>query len=88
MSFECNLKPNRIGVITVKNLYEFKLALNEVTNRFQVTGKDGHIWGDGASAKGALISACNCGVRLRNIDTYGVDINRKVISEVITAIKN
>ena len=88
MSFETNLRANRIGVITTKNLYDFKLALNEVTNRFEVTGKDGHMWGDGASAKGALISACHCGVRLRDIDTYGVDINGKVIHEVITAIKD
>lgn len=88
MSFETNLRANRIGVITTKNLYEFKLALNEVNNRFEVTGKDGHMWGDGASAKGALISACRCGVRLNKIDTYGVDLNGKTIHEVVCAIKD
>lgn len=88
MSFEANLKANRIGVITTKNLYDFKLALNEVTNRFEVTGKDGHMWGDGASAKGALISACRCGIRLNKIDTYGIDLNGKVINEVISVIKD
>lgn len=86
--YECNLKQNRIGLITTKNLYKFKMAINEVTKEFEVVGKDGHCWGAGKSPKGALISACNCGIRLRDIDTYGVDVNGKIINEVISAIKN
>lgn len=85
--FECNLKANRIGKITVKNLYNFKLALDEATQEFQVTGKDGHVWGAGKSFKGALISAGRCGVRLKQIDTHEVDISKKDIYDVISALK-
>lgn len=82
---ECNLKANRVGRITVKDLYKFKLALNEVTGRYQVIGNDGHVWGDGASTKGAIISACNCGVRLKDIDIHEAYVP---LQEVINAIKN
>lgn len=74
MAYECNLKQNRIGVITAKNLYDYKLALNEVTKEYEVTSnKDGHRWGAGKTVKGALISALNCGVRLKKIDTSEED---------------
>lgn len=84
MAFECNLQANRIGKITVKNLYDFKLALNEELKEFEVTGKDGHVWGAGKSTKGAMISALNCGVPLKKVDitNYYVPIH-----EVIEAIK-
>lgn len=88
MSFECNLKANRlskIGRITVKDYKNFKLSLNEVTKEFEVVGKDGHVWGAGASTKGAVISACNCGVRLKDIDIHEAYVP---LAEVIEAIKS
>ena len=85
MAIECNLRANRIGHITVKGLYKFKLALNEVTKEFEVTSlKDGHVWGAGKSTKGAMISACNCGVRLRDVDIHEHYVP---IQEVIQVIK-
>lgn len=83
MSYECNLQSNRIGVITLKNFYDYKLALNEATNRFEVKGKDGHIWGEGASTKGAMISALNCGIRLREIDIHDHYVPIREVIEVI-----
>lgn len=83
--YECNLKPNRIGRITAKNLYDFKLSLDETTKQFKVTGKDGHIWGQGASVKGAMISAMNCGVQLRDIDIHEFYVP---IKECIKAVKS
>ena len=85
MVYECNLQSNRIGKITVKNLYDYKLALNEVTKEFEVLStKDGHRWGAGKSTKGAIISACNCGIRLKDID---LSAGYVPIKEVIKAIK-
>ena len=85
MAIEVNLKANRIGTITAKDLYKFKLALDETTQRYQVIGiKDGHVWGDGASTKGAVISACNCGCQLKDIDIREAWVPLK---EVISAIK-
>lgn len=82
--YECNLKANRIG-ITVKNLYDYKLALNEVTKEYEVLStKDGHRWGAGKSTKGAVISACRCGVRLKDIN---LSAGYVPIKEVIEAIK-
>ena len=83
--FECNLQSNRIGKITAKDLYKFKLSLDETMNQFKVTGKDGHIWGQGASVKGAMISAMNCGVQLRDIDISEFYVP---IPEVIKAVKS
>lgn len=85
MSIECNLKENRIGVITAKDLYKFKLALNNVTNQYEVSGRDGHIWGAGASTKGAMISALNCGVRLKDVDISEAWVP---IKEVLNAVKS
>lgn len=86
MAYECNLKANRIGKITIKNLYDYKLALNEATQEFEVIStKDGHRWGAGKSTKGAVISACNCGIRLKDIDLHEAYVP---IKEVIEVIKN
>ena len=78
---------SKIGKITITkgDLYKFRLALNEASKRYQVIGNDGHIWGDGASTKGAVISACRCGVRLRDIDLHEAYVP---IKEVVEAIKN
>ena len=85
MSYECNLKANRIGKITIKNLYDYKLALNETTKEFEVIStKDGHRWGAGKTTKGAVISACRCGVRLKDIN---LSAGYVPIKEVIEAIK-
>lgn len=83
---ECNLEANRIGRITVKNLYDFKLALNEATQEFEVTSnKDGFRWGAGKSTKGAMISAMRQGIQLRNIDISEAYVP---IKEVIKAVKD
>lgn len=84
MTFECNLEANRIGKITLKNFYDYKMRFNELTKEFEVSGKDGHIWGAGKSTKGAVISACNCGVRLKDID---ISAEYVPIQEVIACIK-
>ena len=85
MSYECNLQSNRIGLITVKNLYDFKLALDEVTNTFKVTSnKDGFVWGEGASVKGAMISALHQGIRLRDVD---IRDHYVPIKEVLNVVK-
>ena len=84
MSYECNLQSNRIGVITLKNFYDYKLALNELTQEFEVTClKDGHVWGAGKSTKGAMISALNCGIRLREIDIHDHYVPIREVIEVI-----
>ena len=86
MVYECNLKSNRIGKITLKNFYDYKLALNEVTKEYEVLStKDGHRWGAGASTKGAVISACRCGIKLKDIDLHEAYVP---IQEVIEVIKN
>lgn len=76
---------SRIGRITIKNYKDFKLTLNEVSKQYEVLGKDGHVWGAGASTKGAVISACNCGVRLKDIDIHEAYVP---LAEVIEAIKS
>ena len=87
MAFECNLRANRIGKITITkgDLYKFKLALNEATGRYEVkSNKDGFVWGEGASTKGAVIGACRQGIQLKDINLSGGYVP---IKEVIEAIK-
>ena len=78
---------SKIGRVTITkgDLFKFKLALDNVNKRYQVVGNDGHIWGDGASTKGAVISACRCGIRLKDIDLSEAYVP---IKEVISAIKD
>lgn len=79
---------SRIGKVTITkgDLFKFKLALDNASKRYQVvSNKDGHIWGDGASTKGAVISACRCGIRLRDIDLHEAYVP---IKEIIEAIKD
>lgn len=71
MSFECNLESNRIGTITKKNFYDFKTILDEETKRFQVIGKDGWMWAEATTPKGAVQGALACGVPLSKIDFGG-----------------
>lgn len=86
MSFECNLEANRIGRITVKNLYDYKLSLNEATQEFEVRSlEDNFRWGAGKSTKGAMISAMRQGIQLRDIDITEAYVP---IKEVIRAIKS
>lgn len=84
MSYETNLKANRIGVITVKNLYKFRLALDEVTDTFKVTSnEDGFVWGEGASVKGAMISALHQGIQLRDVDIRDHYVPIKEVLDVV-----
>lgn len=85
MSYETNLKANRIGVITVKNLYDFKLALDETKKEFTVTGKDGFVWGRGKSTKGAMISALHQGIRLRDVDIRDHYVPIKEVLDIVKA---
>lgn len=83
MAYECNLEANRIGRITLKNFYDYKMRFNELSQEFEISDKEGHIWGAGKSTKGAVISACNCGIRLREIDIRNHYVPIKEIIEVI-----
>lgn len=76
----------KIGRITIKgeDLFDFKLKLNRLTQEYEVLGRDGHRWGAGKSTKGAIISACNCGIQLKKIDISEAYVP---IQEVIKAIK-
>ena len=86
MAIECNLKANRIGKITAKNLYDFKMALNKATQKYEViSNKDGFRWAESPTTKGAIITACNCGIPLRKIDITEAYVP---IQEVIEAIKH
>ena len=85
MAYECNLRQNRIGVITLKNFYDYKLALNEATQEYEVTStKDGFRWGAGKSTKGAMISALRQGIPLKKIDITCAYVP---VKEVIEAVK-
>ncbi len=55
------------------------------SGRFQVIDMDGFAFGDGASVKGAVISALRCGVRLRDINFNGYWVP---IKECIQAVKD
>lgn len=86
MSIECNLRSNRIGVITITkgHLKDFKMALNEVTKEYEVfSNKDGFIWSRAKSPKGAVIGACHNGIRLRDIDISETYVPLQEVIEVI-----
>lgn len=55
------------------------------SGRFQVIDMEGFAFGDGASVKGAVISALRCGVRLRDINFNGHWVP---IKECIQAVKD
>lgn len=73
MSFECNLKANRIGRITIKgkDLFKFKVILNKITEKYEVIGNDGFIWSEATNATGAVNGALACGVQLKDINYNG-----------------
>ncbi len=73
MSFECNLKANRIGRITIKgkDLFKFKVILNKITEKYEVIGNDGFIWSEATNATGAVNGALACGVQLKDISYNG-----------------
>ena len=83
--YECNLKNSRVGKITLKNFYDYKMRFNKLTKEFEISDKEGHIWGAGKTTKGAVISACNCGIRLKDID---ISAGYVPLQEVIQAIKD
>ena len=85
MACECNLKANRIGVITIKHLRDFQLKLNEATKEYSVTGKDGHPWGRGHSPEGAIISACHCGIPLKDIAFNNHYVKKQTVMKALKA---
>ena len=74
MSIECNLDANRIGKISKKNLYDFKIAIKGVKDDltiYQVVGKDGWRWSEATSPIGAVKGARAVGVPVSKIDFNG-----------------
>ena len=62
---------NVISVETVENCgLKYKITDTD-SGRFQVIDMEGFAFGDGASIKGAVISALRCGVRMRDINFNG-----------------
>lgn len=75
--------------VTGRRTLENKGFKYQITNtdsgRFQVIDMEGFPFGDGASTKGAVISALRCGVRLRDINFNGHWVP---IKECIQAVKD
>lgn len=83
MVYECNMT---IGDLTPEVFKDFKLVLNELTNEYEIEAfEDGFIWGRGKSPKGAVISALNQGIRMKDIDLGRTYVP---IHECLEAIKN
>lgn len=61
----------KIGRITLKNYFKFRVVLDEFTSKFQVIGADDFIWSEATSATGAVNGALACGVPLRDINYNG-----------------
>lgn len=74
-----------IAQICPETFYEYKMAFNNAKKEWEVKSKDGHTWGAGKTTKGAIISTCNQGIRLKDID---ISQGYVPIKEVITAIKD
>lgn len=74
-----------IGCETVKNCgLKYKITDTE-SGRFQVIDMKGFAFGDGASIKGAVISALRCGVRMKDINFNGHWVP---IRECLQAVKD
>lgn len=75
-----------IGQIKPEVFYDFKMQMNTKTQEWEVkSNKDNFTWATGKTTKGAIISACNQGIRLRDID---ISQGYVPIKEVIKAIKD
>jgi len=74
-----------IGRRTITNRgLRYKITDTE-SGRFQVVDMEGFAFGDGASIKGAVISALKCGVRMRDINFNGHWVP---VKECIQAVKD
>lgn len=74
-----------IGCETVANKgLRYKITDTE-SGRFQVVDMEGFAFGDGASIKGAVISALRCGVRMKDINFNGHWVP---VKECIQAVKD
>ena len=76
---------NVIGRETIENCgLKYKITDTE-SGRFQVIDMEGFAFGDGASIKGAVISALRCGVRMKDINFNGHWVP---VRECIQAVKD
>lgn len=66
MECECNCKP-----INKKTFYEFKVVMNELTEKYEVLGKDEWRWAEATTPKGAVQGALACGLPVSKIDFGG-----------------
>ena len=74
MAYECNLDANRIGKISKKTFYNFKVAIKGVKDDltiYQVIGKDGWKWSEATTPLGAVQGAKACGIPVSQIDFNG-----------------
>lgn len=62
-----NCKPT----ISKKTFYEFKVVMNELTEKYEVLGKDKWRWAEATTPKGAVQGAIACGVPVSKIDFNG-----------------
>lgn len=54
--------------ISKKRYYDFKVVMNELTEKFEVLGKDNWRWAEATTPKGAVQGALACGVPVSKID--------------------
>jgi hypothetical protein len=66
MNCQCDCKP-----IKKEKYYDFKVVMNELTERFEVLGKDGWMWSEATTPKGAVQGALACGLPVSKIDFGG-----------------
>ena len=64
--------------------YKFKLVFDKVSQQYQVKDKEEFVWAQSPTTKGAVITACRQGIRLRDIHLKGGYVP---IKEVIKALK-
>ena len=62
---------SKIGKITHKNYFKFRVVLNEFTSKFEVIGQDDFVWAEATSPTGAVNGALACGVPLKEINYNG-----------------
>jgi len=74
-----------IGQICPQTFYDYKMTFNNIKKQWEVKDKQNFTWGAGKTTKGAIISTCNQGIRLREID---ISQGYVPIKEVIEAIKD
>lgn len=74
-----------IAQICPQTFYKYKMIFNNIKKEWEVKDKNNFTWGAGKTTKGAIISTCNQGIKLRNID---ITAGYVPIQEVIQAIKD